>query len=153
MVNPKASQHTANKNDSKIPSLSLKRLDEPSPSTHSKRKKSQRDWNKYVSTQQPDIDFNETFAPVSCMDKIRTLWAITAQNKWHVYQTDVKSTFLNSYLDEWSISRTTTRLWSSRTRAQCIHTEKGTIWFEAMDLIEVKVRQHSSPKWMIKVTC
>ena len=34
------------------------------------------------------------------MDTIRTLWAIAAQNKWHVYQMDVKSTFLNSYLDE-----------------------------------------------------
>ena len=51
-------------------------------------------------TQQPNIDFNETFALVACMDTIRTVLAIAAQNKWPVYQMDVKSTFLNGYLDE-----------------------------------------------------
>ena len=51
-------------------------------------------------TQHPDIDFNETFALVACMDTIRTVLAITAQNKWLVYQMDVKSTFLNGYIDE-----------------------------------------------------
>ena len=51
-------------------------------------------------TQQPDIDFNETFAPVARMDTIRTVLAIAAQNKWHVYQMDVKLTFLNGYLEE-----------------------------------------------------
>ena len=48
-------------------------------------------------TQQPDIDLNETFAPVACMDTIIT---ILAQSKWSVNQMDVKSTFLNGYLDE-----------------------------------------------------
>ena len=51
-------------------------------------------------TQQPDIDFNETFAPITCMDTVRTILVIAAQNKWHVYQMDVKSTFLNGYLEE-----------------------------------------------------
>ena len=51
-------------------------------------------------TQQPDIDFNETFAPVACMDTVRTVLDITAQNKWHVYQMDAKSEFLNGYLEE-----------------------------------------------------
>ena len=51
-------------------------------------------------TQQPDIYFNETSAPVARMDTIRTILAITEQNKWPVYQMDVKSTFLNGYLDE-----------------------------------------------------
>ena len=51
-------------------------------------------------TQQPDIDFNETFALVACMDTIRTVLGIAAQNKWLVYQMDVKSTFLNGYIDE-----------------------------------------------------
>ena len=51
-------------------------------------------------TQQPDIDFNEMFAPVARMDTVRTVLAISAQNKWHVYQMDVKSAFLNGYLEE-----------------------------------------------------
>ena len=48
-------------------------------------------------TQQPDIDFNEMFAPVARMDTVRTVLAIAAQNKWHVYQIEVKSKFLNGY--------------------------------------------------------
>ena len=51
-------------------------------------------------TQHPDIDFNETFAPIACMDTVKTVLAIVAQNKWHVYQMDVKSAFLNGYLEE-----------------------------------------------------
>ena len=41
-------------------------------------------------TQQPDIDFNETFAPLARMDTVRTILAFAALNKWHVYQMDVK---------------------------------------------------------------
>ena len=51
-------------------------------------------------TQQLGIDFNETFAPVAHMDTVRTVLAIAAQNKWIAYQMDVKSTFLNGYLEE-----------------------------------------------------
>ena len=51
-------------------------------------------------TQQPDIDFNETFAPVARMDTVRTVLAIATQNKWHVHLMDVKSTFLNGHLEE-----------------------------------------------------
>ena len=35
-------------------------------------------------TQQPRIDFNETFASITRMDTIRTVLAIATQNKWHV---------------------------------------------------------------------
>ena len=51
-------------------------------------------------TQQPDIDFNETFAPIARMDTVRTVLAIAVQNKWHVHQMDVKLAFLNVYLEE-----------------------------------------------------
>ena len=53
-----------------------------------------------VFTQQPGIYFNEMFAPVARMDTVRTVLAIAAQNKWRVYQMDVKSAFLNGYLEE-----------------------------------------------------
>ena len=51
-------------------------------------------------TQQPGIDFNETFALVVRMDTIKIVLAIVVQNKWHVYQMDVKSTFFNGNLEE-----------------------------------------------------
>ena len=51
-------------------------------------------------TQQPDIKFNEMFAPVARMDTVRTVLAIAAQKKWQVHQMDVKSAFLNGYLEE-----------------------------------------------------
>ena len=51
-------------------------------------------------TQQRDIDFNEMFTPVACMDTVRTVLSIAAQNKWHVHQMDVKLAFLNGYVEE-----------------------------------------------------
>jgi hypothetical protein len=51
-------------------------------------------------TQQPGIDYNETFSPVARLDTIRMVLSIIAQKNWKVYQMDVKSTFLNGILDE-----------------------------------------------------
>jgi len=51
-------------------------------------------------TQQPEIDFNETFAPVARMDTVRSVLAMVAHNHWSVHQMDVKSTFLNGELEE-----------------------------------------------------
>jgi hypothetical protein len=46
------------------------------------------------------VDFSETFAPVARLDIIRLLLAVAAQKNWKVYQLDVKSVFLNGYLQE-----------------------------------------------------
>lgn len=51
-------------------------------------------------SQQPGIDFNETFAHVVRMETIRTFLALTAQLKTPVCQLDVKSAFLNGELEE-----------------------------------------------------
>ncbi|GKU96667.1 hypothetical protein SLEP1_g9878 [Rubroshorea leprosula] len=50
--------------------------------------------------QQEGVDFDETFAPVTKFDTIRTVLALAAQYKWSVFQFDVKSTFLNGFLEE-----------------------------------------------------
>jgi hypothetical protein len=41
-------------------------------------------------TQQPGIDYNETFALVARLDTIRMVLSIAAQNNWKVYQMDIK---------------------------------------------------------------
>ena len=46
--------------------------------------------------QQPGIDYGETFSLVARLHTVRTILAVATQNKWLVYQMDVKSTFLNS---------------------------------------------------------
>ncbi|CAL1395827.1 unnamed protein product [Linum trigynum] len=51
-------------------------------------------------SQQPGIDFHETYAPVARMETIITVLALAAQLELPVYQLDVKSAFLNGELDE-----------------------------------------------------
>ncbi|PNX86396.1 putative LRR receptor-like protein kinase, partial [Trifolium pratense] len=51
-------------------------------------------------SQQPGVDYNETFAPVARLDTIRALIALSAQKGWSIYQLDVKSAFLNGILEE-----------------------------------------------------
>ncbi|KAG9450658.1 hypothetical protein H6P81_010623 [Aristolochia fimbriata] len=46
------------------------------------------------------VDYEEVFAPVARIDTIRLLIALAAQNRWKIYQMDVKSAFLNGYLEE-----------------------------------------------------
>jgi len=46
------------------------------------------------------VDFFETFTPVARMDTIRMLLALAAQKGWTLHQMDVKSAFLNGYLEE-----------------------------------------------------
>lgn len=36
-------------------------------------------------SQQPSIDYNETFSPVATLDTIRMVLAIVAQRKWKIY--------------------------------------------------------------------
>ena len=46
------------------------------------------------------VDYFDTFAPVARLGTIRLLLALAAQLGWKVYQMDVKSTFLNGFLQE-----------------------------------------------------
>lgn len=42
------------------------------------------------------VDYDEVFAPVARIDTVRLLTALAAQNRWKIYQMDVKSEFLNT---------------------------------------------------------
>ena len=49
--------------------------------------------------QQEGIGFEETFAPVARLEAIRMFLALSIFQKFKVYQMDVKSAFLNGYLE------------------------------------------------------
>ncbi|KAA0056133.1 retrotransposon protein, putative, unclassified [Cucumis melo var. makuwa] len=51
-------------------------------------------------TQVEGVDFDETFAPVARLEAIRLLLDISCIQKFKLYQMDVKSAFLNGYLNE-----------------------------------------------------
>ena len=51
-------------------------------------------------TQEHEIDYEETFALVTCISSVRALLAIAAASKWGLFQMDVKNVFLNRDLSE-----------------------------------------------------
>jgi hypothetical protein len=50
--------------------------------------------------QQEGIDYDETFAPVARLEAIRILLAYAAHKSIKLFQMDVKSAFLNGFLNE-----------------------------------------------------
>nr|GEV36585.1 retrovirus-related Pol polyprotein from transposon TNT 1-94 [Tanacetum cinerariifolium] len=50
--------------------------------------------------QQEGIDYDETYAPVARIKSIRILLAISCANDFKLYQMDVKSAFLNGFINE-----------------------------------------------------
>jgi hypothetical protein len=46
------------------------------------------------------IDFEETFSPIARLESIRMFLAFASFNNFKVYQMDVKSSFMNGYLEE-----------------------------------------------------
>ena len=50
--------------------------------------------------QKEGIDFEETFAPVSRLESIRILLAFAASKGFKLFQMDVKSAFLNGFIEE-----------------------------------------------------
>ena len=51
-------------------------------------------------SQRQGIDYDEVFALVDRLETIRLLISLAAQNQWRIFQMDVKSAFLNGYLEE-----------------------------------------------------
>ena len=51
-------------------------------------------------TQKEDIDYKETFSPISTKDSFRTIMALVAHFDLELHQMDVKTTFLNGNIEE-----------------------------------------------------
>jgi hypothetical protein len=51
-------------------------------------------------SQKEVIDYEETFAPVAYLEAIRILLSFSAAKGFRLYQMDVKSAFLNGFLEE-----------------------------------------------------
>ena len=51
-------------------------------------------------TQREGIDYEETFFPVAMLKSIRILLSIAACLDYEIWQMDVKTVFLNGYLEE-----------------------------------------------------
>jgi hypothetical protein len=51
-------------------------------------------------SQKEEIDYEETFAPVARLEAIRILLAYFVAKGFKLYQMDVKSAFLNGFLEE-----------------------------------------------------
>ena len=50
--------------------------------------------------QQPEVDFEEVYAPVARLESVRLVLAVAAHFGWGVHHMDVKSAFLNGELQE-----------------------------------------------------
>ena len=51
-------------------------------------------------TQKEGVDYEETFSPIAMLKSIRILLSIVACLDYEIWQMDVKTAFLNSYLEE-----------------------------------------------------
>ena len=50
--------------------------------------------------QKPSIDYFEVFAPIAILDTTCMIISLSTQNKWKIYQMDIKSAFLNGSPEE-----------------------------------------------------
>jgi hypothetical protein len=51
-------------------------------------------------SQKEGIDYEETFTPVARYTSIRTIIALAAKMKWNLHQMDIKTAFLNRFIEE-----------------------------------------------------
>ena len=53
-----------------------------------------------ASSQVEGVDYDETFAPVARFSSIKAMISVVAEMGWKIHQMDVKTVFLNGFLQE-----------------------------------------------------
>ncbi|XP_028064838.1 uncharacterized protein LOC114267942 [Camellia sinensis] len=76
--------------------------------------------NKLGFSQEYDIDYKETCAPVAKMTIVRTLFSVAVVCSWPLYQMDVKNAFLNDHLTEEVYMRSSLGLHYSSGQVCCL---------------------------------
>jgi hypothetical protein len=80
-------------------------------------------------SQKEGIDYEETFAPIACLEAIRILLAFSMAKGFKLHQMDVKSAFLNGMLEEEVYVRQPPGFESEKCPG--VQVEEGAVWVEA----------------------
>ena len=103
--------------------------------------------------QKHGIDYEETFAPTARLTSFRLLLALAAHHGWPIHQMDVKSAFLNGYLEEEVYVEQPPGFPSGNPRDKVFRLQKALYglkqvpqsWFHRMDEFLQTHGYHSTP--------
>ena len=79
-------------------------------------------------SQKEGIDYEETFAHVARLEAIQILHAFAASNSFKLFQMDVKSAFLNGFIEEEVYVRQPSGFENSKKPRLCFQASKGSLW-------------------------
>jgi hypothetical protein len=75
-------------------------------------------------SQKEGIDYEETFAPVACLEAIRIILAYAASEGFKLFQMDVKSAFLNGFIEKEVYVRRPLGFEIPSTQIECLSSRK-----------------------------
>jgi hypothetical protein len=82
-------------------------------------------------TQVKGLDFGETYAPIARLEAIRFLLAYACAHNIKLYQMDIKSAFLNGYIDEKVYVEQPPGFKDDKKLNHVYKLKKGIVWLEA----------------------
>ena len=77
------------------------------------------------------VDYDETFAPVATFSLIRAVMSIVAEMCWTIHQMDVKTAFLNGFLQEEVYLERPQGFEVYERDSHVCRLKKGLVWSEA----------------------
>ena len=80
--------------------------------------------------QKEGIDYEETFAPVARLEAIRIFLAFAASKDFKVFQMDMKSAFLNGFIEEEVYVKQPPGFGNPKIPEPSLQTSESSLWFE-----------------------